>query len=216
MAAAYSTKGFYFDERHGRYRVQFQISIDGSRIRRSRLLPRDITESEAEAVTASMKAAAMREMAGIEPSHGWARTVAAAVENKASWFHEVYRRARGRARTKRRDFELTLDDFKDLLLRSGGKCEVTGIVFSDGVYGAARMRPLIPSLDRRNAVLGYCKENCRIVCAAINVAMFNWGEEMFKSLAIGYLVNQVIAPHATVFQLQMPTHRAHPQPAAIQ
>lgn len=208
MADANSSKdtGVHFDTRKGRYRVQFKITSNGGRVRRSRLLPKDITLEEAQSIAEGMKASALRELCGIEPKLGWVQIVDRAMASKASWLHEIYRRARQRARARNRVFALTLDELRDLLVRSGGKCEVTGIAFSQCVVGGARMRPLVPSLDRRDATAGYVKENCRIVCAAINVAMFTWGEQMFKNLALGYLINQVIAPHAEIFQVRMPSH----------
>jgi len=208
MAGHNSNKptGVYFDQKKGRYRVHFQLSSNGTRIRRSKLLPKDTGAEEAQAIAESMRAGALREIVGIEPRHGWQLAVERALNNKGSWIHEIYRRARERARKKKREFSLSLDDLKQLLLRSMGKCEVTGIIFSDRVIGGARMRPLTPSLDRVDAAVGYRLENCRIVCAAVNIAMFDWGEEMFKNLAIGYLINQVIAPHATLFHIQKSAH----------
>ena len=208
MAAEDSSKttGVYFDKQKGRYRVHFQLSQDGARLRRSRLLPKDTTLEEARLVAESMRASALRELVGIEPRHSWQLTIERAAANKASWFHVLLKGAKQRAKAKNREFALTDADLIALLVRSGGKCEVTGLNFSDRVFGAAKMRPLIPSLDRMNSALGYTPTNCRIVCAAINIAMFNWGAEMFKSLAIGYVVNQVITPHISGNGVHLPAH----------
>lgn len=43
-------------------------------------------------------------------------------------------------------------------------------------------RPLAPSIDRIDSSLGYTRQNCRIVCAAVNYAMNVWGEDVLWRL----------------------------------
>jgi hypothetical protein len=207
MAAKDSTQrtGVYFNEEKGRYRVSFGLKRNGVRVRRSKLLPTGITLDEAHAIAESMRASAFRELSGLEPNSGWLSTIRKASDTKGSWFHEMLWRARQRGREKGCAFRLTRESLTTLLIRSDGRCEVTGVAFSDRAAGRGRMRPLVPSLDRIIPVNGYTEENCRIVCAAINVAMFTWGEELFKSLAIGYLINRIIAPHAPIFANSCPS-----------
>ena len=204
MATTDSTKilGIHFNKEFGAYRIDFNLRHNGTRIRRTRLLPRGMSADEARLILDSMRANAMREITGLAPvASGWSESIVKARGKPKSWFYTLYSTAKSRAKRKQRAFSLTHDDLTKMLLRSEGKCEVTGVCFRDRVIGSARMRPLIPSIDRKDWTAGYTMENCRIVCVAVNIAMFNWGEDLFKSLAIGYVVNQVIAPHALLFHV---------------
>lgn len=194
-------RGFYFDKRKGRFRVHICCSGGGRRVERTKLLPLHTTEGEAYEYAQAMRASLMRELIGLEPAVFWPASVERARLARNSWLHDILKRAKARSARKRRVFELTADDLVAILLRSEGRCEVTGLAFSEKTNPGSKMRPLAPSLDRISAADGYVSGNCRVVCAAVNVAMFNWGEDTFKSIAIGYLVNQVIAPHAPILQL---------------
>lgn len=82
-------------------------------------------------------------------------------------------------------FELTFADVEAMWRRSRGKCEATGIPLN--ILGKWRRRPYAPSIDRIDNSRGYLMENCRLVCVAINLAMNEWGDEVFEAIAKGWL-----------------------------
>jgi hypothetical protein len=89
----------------------------------------------------------------------------------------LFYEARRSAGKRSLQFEITFEDVIDLLNKADGRCEVTGVKFSDVSWGAYR-RPFMPSLDRKDPREGYTFDNCRIVCVAANFAMGEWGEEV--------------------------------------
>lgn len=89
----------------------------------------------------------------------------------------LFYEARRSAEKRGLQFDLTFEDVITLMNRAGGRCEVTGVQFSDVSWGAYR-RPFMPSLDRNDGREGYTFDNCRIVCVAANFAMGEWGEEV--------------------------------------
>jgi hypothetical protein len=82
------------------------------------------------------------------------------------------------------DFDLTEPDVMALAESANWRCAVTGLRFSNEVI--ANRRPYAPSIDRIDSALGYTKDNCRLVCAAVNIALNVWGETVFATLAAGY------------------------------
>src|SRR5690606_21411241 len=46
-------------------------------------------------------------------------------------------------------------------------------------------RPFAPSLDRIDTSTGYEAGNCRLVCVLANIALNEWGEDVFARVAIG-------------------------------
>lgn len=87
---------------------------------------------------------------------------------------------------KRREYALSRDDERLLMDESEGRCALTGLAFDLEKGGWAR-RPYAPSLDRIDSSKGYTFDNCRIVCVAVNVAMNEWGESVFRRVALAYL-----------------------------
>lgn len=79
-------------------------------------------------------------------------------------------------------FTLTIDDIDALLARSEYRCELTNIPFDMSPKGY-RIRPWIPSIDRIDSTLGYDFANCRVVVAAVNIALNQFGDEMLIYIA---------------------------------
>ena len=78
----------------------------------------------------------------------------------------------------------TNDDLIALWHDCGGRCSVTGLVFSfDSVGSSLVKRAYAPSLDRITAGAPYTRENCRLVMVAINFAMNAWGLDVYLCLA---------------------------------
>lgn len=81
---------------------------------------------------------------------------------------------------------LTQDEIVSIANRSRGLCELTGVslILADS---GARRHPYTPSIDRIDSSIGYTRDNSRIVCVAANIALSDWGEEVFSTLAISYV-----------------------------
>jgi hypothetical protein len=87
-------------------------------------------------------------------------------------------RAAGRTRGA-----LTAHDIDKLFVDQEYRCAVSGILFDPPVGGARGKRlPFTPSLDRITAGGPYEVGNIRLVCAIVNFAMNEWGENALHRL----------------------------------
>lgn len=151
-------------------------------------MPKNATKEEADAVAAKMEKDLLIREALTTPDAQWPAFVERLAEDKSSWVHKTAAQLRSRSRSKGWSACLTTIDIKALLLRSGGRCEVTGLKFHTVEH--AKRHPLAPSIDRIDSSVGYIRGNCRVVCYAANVAMNHWGEEMFGQIATGWVLNK--------------------------
>jgi hypothetical protein len=99
-----------------------------------------------------------------------------------------------RYRSMKRGIEFTIDFdwLAEQYARQKGRCLLTGIEF-DIVSRSRTGRkfvPCSPSLDRKDPSIGYTKENTRLVCTAVNLAMNHFGEEFFAAMCKAYLATQ--------------------------
>jgi hypothetical protein len=92
--------------------------------------------------------------------------------------------ARHRKGAKARGIAFALDPahIRDLLVVQKFRCAVTGRRFSREKLPGVRARPYAPSLDRIRSSEPYVPGNCRLVCAAVNAALADMGDEVFRSL----------------------------------
>lgn len=89
-----------------------------------------------------------------------------ATREERSVFREAERRA---ARRKRpRAYLLTDDDVDLLVTRADGRCEATGLPFSDAHVPGRPIRPYRMSPDRLDNGRGYSLDNVRLVLAMLN------------------------------------------------
>ena len=95
--------------------------------------------------------------------------------------------ARLRERSKRRGHSCDISEAEIALLlaRANGRCEVTGLPFSTERLGWSKA-PFSASIDRIDGTRPYSFQNCRVVCLATNVAINEWGLDVFAKLAKGY------------------------------
>lgn len=82
----------------------------------------------------------------------------------------------GRYRTPSVDI-LGRTDILRLLLEQGYSCAVSGSYFTPDCFDGEGISPYQPSVDRKDASRGYERDNIRIVCLLVNLAMSNWGAE---------------------------------------
>lgn len=109
-------------------------------------------------------------------SETWVETVNEALTPTTGWLWRLWNNACRR----RKDSKLNLDEIKQVALRSGGYCEVSGIRFTLN----RTMHPCQPSIDRLDGNVGYQLGNCRLVALAVNFCMGRWGEDVFVGLSL--------------------------------
>lgn len=85
-------------------------------------------------------------------------------------------RCRYRSKAKGVEFSLLIDDVREIVRRSAGRCEVTGVALRKS--GAFK-----PSIDRIDPKKGYIKSNVRLTCLVANTAMLNYGEDVLLEMA---------------------------------
>ena len=86
-----------------------------------------------------------------------------------------------RARSKGMEATLTIGEVLHILHDQGGKCAVSGLPFYIDATDSRR-RPYTPSLDRIDPSLGYTKENVRIVCSIVNIAINDFAINEFEMM----------------------------------
>lgn len=79
---------------------------------------------------------------------------------------ERYLGMRDRARKKNLEFDVTLDDVKELWNKQGGKCALSGLEMTY-IFGNGRT-PTNISIDKKDCSKGYVKDNIQLVCMAVN------------------------------------------------
>lgn len=94
--------------------------------------------------------------------------------------------ARQRAKASGLPFSLSESWIEDRIV--AGRCELSGIEFT---YGRSpkgcRNNPFAPSVDQIVPGLGYTEANSRLVLAALNNALGEWGEDILEKVALGFL-----------------------------
>ena len=95
---------------------------------------------------------------------------------------DIYHKSKGRAKYRGIEFNLSRQDIVELYKLSDGVCSVTKITFNRFKPKGSR-RPWYPSLDRIDSNGAYTRDNCRFVCAAVNMAMGEWGEWVLLAMA---------------------------------
>ena len=92
--------------------------------------------------------------------------------------------AKNRAAQRGIEYALSEQDIYSLFLTQDAACAISGIRFalptekSDNFW----KHPYYPSLDRINNSRGYTADNVRIVCTCVNIAINEWGDEIFFDL----------------------------------
>lgn len=106
-----------------------------------------------------------------------------AVTNKA--LRKMYRATKERARDFGLEHTLTDEEFSVMWERSKGRCEISGIVFSDYRPEGSMRRPYFPSIDRIDSSKGYTLENTRLICVIANIAKCDYTDKELLTLASG-------------------------------
>lgn len=104
----------------------------------------------------------------------------------------IYKSSVKRAKGCNREHSISETDIFDLYEEQNGCCAVSGLPFSSGKNAAWRIQPFYPSLDRIDSKVGYTKDNVRLVCAAVNLALNDWGEDVLRLIAMGVTSNSIL------------------------
>ena len=94
------------------------------------------------------------------------------------------------AAARKIDFNIRVEDLVRRANEHGWRCEVTGIPFDHAQREGWSRRPYAASIDRIDNNEGYTPINVRLVCAAVNLAMNEWGDEVFDRIAREYVKNR--------------------------
>lgn len=100
------------------------------------------------------------------------------------------KKARQRARELGREFDLTLNWCLLRIEEQNHCCAVSGVPFFHAPQGASKCDPYAPSIDRIDCSRGYTQDNCRIVLFAVNVMLFDWGEDVLRTVVRSYRLTQ--------------------------
>lgn len=100
--------------------------------------------------------------------------------------------AQNRSKKKGMPFDLDIEWLLSLYEKQNGRCILTGIEFDiSTVPNKIRAyHPLSPSLDRIDPKGSYTKNNTRLVCTHINIALNSFGEDAFEKLAKAFLLKR--------------------------
>ena len=96
--------------------------------------------------------------------------------------------ARKRAQQKGYPFELDIKWVLERYETQNGACCLTGLPFTlEFTPRGKKYHPYNPSLDKIVPAEGYTKQNTRLVCVAVNIALNEFGEEVLRKVCEGYL-----------------------------
>jgi hypothetical protein len=93
---------------------------------------------------------------------------------------------RARCSWKNLPFDLTVEYLADLAKKQNYRCVLTGMKFKLKKDGPFRVDPYALTVDRIIPKKGYVQGNVRLVCFAMNLALMNWGEDVFAPFAIAF------------------------------
>ncbi len=103
--------------------------------------------------------------------------------------YSIFDAARTRSKKYKLEFIITLQDILDLYEIQNKKCLLTNIDFSLERKGRKNKNPFAPSIDRINSEKGYTKNNIRLVCVIVNLALNNFGDIIFDKMCKEYINN---------------------------
>lgn len=107
--------------------------------------------------------------------------------NPLTYFSRLVIECRERAKKKNLPFDLDYDFLFELFEKQNKCCAVIGLDFSFEKVSNFRIRPWAPSVDRVDSKLGYTKDNVRLVCIAVNLAINQFGDDIFNKMCKSYI-----------------------------
>lgn len=102
----------------------------------------------------------------------------------------MFQNAKSRAKLYKLEFDLDKSFLLNLFHVQDNKCSLTGISFEYNITNdEIHKRPFAPSLDRIDCNGGYTKNNVRLVCTIVNIALNEFGDEAFDKMCQSYMNN---------------------------
>jgi hypothetical protein len=96
--------------------------------------------------------------------------------------------AQSRARKNNLDINIDLNFLLSLYEKQNGKCKLTNLEFTFEPKGVeTNYNPFNPSIDKIDHSKGYTKDNVRLVCTIVNLALNTFGEENFALMCQAYI-----------------------------
>jgi hypothetical protein len=113
---------------------------------------------------------------------------------KSEGFRAGYLWDAAKLRAKKKNLHLTITkEWIEEKLRAG-VCEVSGLPFDmTESWRETRRSPFAPSVDQIHPGLGYVENNCRMVLTCVNLALCDWGLELYLHIARAVLLKQGLA-----------------------
>lgn len=102
-----------------------------------------------------------------------------------TFLQHIYTTARIGAEARNISFDLSPFALVKLAMKAKGECMLTGIPWDFTTSNERGKRLWRPSLDRIDSMKGYTEENCRLIAAAVNIALSDFGEETLAKIAVG-------------------------------
>lgn len=101
-------------------------------------------------------------------------------------------KTKARAKVKGIGFDLDEKEMLQRLRDQSHRCALTGLDFQPAeiARAAGLKRPYSLSIDRVTPGGDYAPDNVRLVVIAVNVALLDWGESVFSTVAHAYVTNQ--------------------------
>lgn len=104
--------------------------------------------------------------------------------------------AKHRAAKKKLNFTIDAQLVVSLIEKQDWKCAVSGIDFQPNydVEGRFTYNPYGISIDRIDCSEGYTRGNIQLVLTAVNFAMNEWGEEIYRDIARHVVARDLLTP----------------------
>lgn len=106
----------------------------------------------------------------------------------SDWPEKLFRNVVRNARPRKILVQITKEQIQEMMERCDGRCSVSGIAFDDTKIEGKRIRPWVPSVDRIDPDGPYTMDNCRLVCAAVNYAMNEFGDDVLLKIVRMYSI----------------------------
>jgi hypothetical protein len=100
---------------------------------------------------------------------------------------KALRSARTRAGNKGYAFDLTIANLSEIAEAQEYKCALSGFNFSPENKHGTRVNPYALTIDRIDPKGGYLIGNVRLVCLVLNIALMDWGEDVFAPFAEAFV-----------------------------
>lgn len=127
--------------------------------------------------------------------HGdaWNAAVDAMLEDQKSWLRRSAQSVAYRGRKIGKGCTVDIQALAQVLRRSAGRCEITGLGLDLRRSPTGQTPPFHPSFDRRDSALGYTYSNTRVVCLCVNLCIRDWGEDVMHQVGRALVLKEMQA-----------------------